>query len=51
MLAHSDMDGTLTPDTDRSVSLKEVVEVSSYSHLSDRTLLHFSTSEEQQVAV
>ena len=27
MLAHSDMDGTLTPDTDRSVPGLEVVEV------------------------
>ena len=25
MLAHSDMDGTLTPDTDRSVPVLEVV--------------------------
>ena len=30
MLAHSDMDGTLTPDTDRSVVV-EVVEVGEVS--------------------
>ena len=47
LLAHSDMDGTLTPDTDRSL-LALPGPVSDVS-LAGRTLLRSSISEEQQV--